>query len=256
MARRRPPEDLHEHVSFDDPEEDRTWAFDVTFMTSPWTCIFGRGCPGVLDGPAPELVQGCCSYGAHFTGPDDQAHVEAVAERMTDDQWQFRKVARKRGGPIKVNKEGETVTRLVDDACIFLNRPGFPAGPGCALHQAAVANGERFMDWKPEVCWQVPLRRVDETDAYGHVTSTLREWKRRDWGEGGFEFHWWCTEAPDAFVDGRAVYQTMRDEIIEMVGQKPYDLLVAYLQSRSPKTYTPHPATRVELSVKPASRAR
>ena len=29
-------------------------------------------------------------------------------------------------------------TRLVDDACIFLNRPGFAAGPGCALHLHAM----------------------------------------------------------------------------------------------------------------------
>ena len=59
------PEDLHEWLSFD--LDDDTYQFDVTFLTSPWTCIFGRGCPGVLTGPAPELEQGCCSYGAHFT---------------------------------------------------------------------------------------------------------------------------------------------------------------------------------------------
>ena len=39
------------------------------------------------------------------------------------------------------SKSGELTTRLVKDACIFLNRPGFPGGPGCALHQAAVAAG-------------------------------------------------------------------------------------------------------------------
>ena len=187
-------EDLHEWVSFEDPDEHRTWVFDVTFLTSNWTCIFGRGCPGVLTEAAPELVHGCCSYGAHFTGKDDRRHVETMAERLTPDQWQFRKQAKKRGGPIKVNREGDTVTRLVDGACIFLNRPGFPGGPGCALHRAALEAGERFMDWKPEVCWQLPLRRIDDTDVYGHVTSTVREWKRRDWGEGGQEFHWWCTE--------------------------------------------------------------
>ena len=48
-------------------DEDRTWVFDVTFLTSNWTCIYGNGCPGILDDPAPELEQGCCSYGAHFT---------------------------------------------------------------------------------------------------------------------------------------------------------------------------------------------
>ena len=61
------PPDAHEWVSFEDAEEMRTWVFDVTFLASRWTCIFGRGCQGVLTGPAPELVQGCCSYGAHFT---------------------------------------------------------------------------------------------------------------------------------------------------------------------------------------------
>ena len=244
MARRRPPEDLHEYVSFDDPDEDRTWVFDVTFLTSPWTCIFGAGCPGVLDAPAPEMVQGCCSYGAHFTGPEDRAHVEMMAARLTPQQWQFKKQADKRGGPIKVNKAGETVSRLVDDACIFLNRPGFPNGPGCALHQAAVEAGERFMDWKPEVCWQVPLRRVDETDPYDHVTSTLREWKRRDWGEGGFEFHWWCTADDGAFGGHQPVYKEMRDEIIEMTSRPAYRMFVEYVEARGATTFLPHPAVR------------
>lgn len=244
MARRRPPEDLHEHVSFDDPDEDRTWVFDVSFLTSPWHCIFGAGCPGILDGPAPEMVQGCCSYGAHFTGAEDREHVERMAERMTPEQWQFKAVAEKKGGPIKVNKEGETVSRLVDDACIFLNRPGFPNGPGCALHQAAVESGERFMDWKPEVCWQVPLRRVDETDSYGHVTSTLREWKRRDWGEGGFEFHWWCTADDGAFDGAKPVYVEMRDEIIEMTSRRAFELFVEYVEARGAATFLPHPVVR------------
>ena len=73
------PDDAHEWVSFEDAEEDRTWVFDATFLLSPWTCIFGQGCQGVLTGPTPELVQGCCSYGAHFTGPEDAARVEEAA---------------------------------------------------------------------------------------------------------------------------------------------------------------------------------
>ncbi len=58
------------------------------------------------------------------------------------------------------------------------------------------------MDCKPEVCWQLPLRLTHHLDEVEHSTHTLREWKRRDWGEGGAEFHWWCTEGPEAFVDG------------------------------------------------------
>ena len=66
------PGDAHEWVSFDDPKKRRTWMFDVTFLESNWTCIFGNGCQGVLTGPTPELVQGCCSYGAHFSDEKDQ----------------------------------------------------------------------------------------------------------------------------------------------------------------------------------------
>jgi hypothetical protein len=238
------PDDLHEWVSFEDPDEERTWVFDVTFLTSPWTCIYGNGCQGVLTGPAPELEQGCCSYGAHFVDADDEASMLTYAARLTPSQWQHHALGHRKGGPTKTNKAGEIKTRLVDGACIFLNRPGFSGGIGCALHSAALQVGERPLDWKPQVCWQLPLRLEDHTDDDGHVTSTLREWKRRDWGAGGAEFHWWCTEDPEAFVDHEPVYVTMRDEIVEMVGATAYDLFVQHVAGRGTERYLPHPALR------------
>jgi hypothetical protein len=237
------PEDLHEYVSFEDPDEDRTWVFDVTFLTSSWTCIYGHGCQGVLTGPAPELEHGCCSYGAHFIDDGDIAAVEQAAARLTDEQWQHRRKGR-RGGFVRTEEDGARITRLVDGACIFLNRPGFAAGAGCSLHQAALAAGERPMDWKPDVCWQLPLRLQEHTDEHGHVTSTLREWKRRDWGEGGFEFHWWCTDSPEAFVGADPVFVAMRDEIVELVGARAYATLVDVLAAQKRKTRLPHPAVR------------
>ena len=139
------PEDLHEWVSFEDPDEDRTWLFDVTFLTSSWSCIFGRGCKGVLDHDATDLVQGCCSFGAHFADDDDIAHTAKMAERLTADQWQLRHVGLAQG-TTQTNDEGETTTLLVDGACVFLNRPGFPGGAGCALHLAALDAGESPID--------------------------------------------------------------------------------------------------------------
>ena len=237
-------DDLHEWVSFEDPEEERTWVFDVTFLLSNWTCIFGRGCQGVLTGPTPEMVQGCCSYGAHFVDDDDVARVVKAAATLNDEQWQFRKQGLKRG-IVKSNQKGDKTTRLVNDACIFLNRPGFPGGPGCALHRAALDRGERPLDLKPDVCWQLPLRREDTDDDDGHVTSTVREWDRKHWGEGGFEFHWWCTDAPDAFVGHRPVYEELREELIELCGQQIYDMVVTYLEPRRTAGVTlPHPAVR------------
>ncbi len=244
------PEDLHEWVSFEDPDEQRTWTFDVTFLASNWRCIFGNGCKGVLTEDFSEAVQGCCSYGAHFTGPDDIAHTQQMSERLTPSQWQFHAEGRA-GGVLQVNDDGETTTRLVDDACIFLNRPGFDGdGLGCAFHHAAEASGQRHLDLMPEVCWQLPLRRSDETDAHGWVTSTISEWKRRDWGEGGADFHWWCTDAPDAFGGTQPVYRELAAELEALVGEVPYALLAGHLDrrlagARTPtEVYLPHPAVR------------
>jgi hypothetical protein len=249
------PDGAHEWLSFEDPDEERTWVFDVTFLLSSWTCIFGQGCLGVLTGPAPELVQGCCSYGAHFTGPDDVARVEAAAATLTAEQWQFRDRGLRKG-VVKVDKDGQTVTRLAEDACIFLNRPEFPGGAGCALHRAALDRDERPLDLKPDVCWQLPLRREDQVHDDGHVTSTLRQWDRRHWGEGGAEFHWWCTESHEAFVSRDPVYRHMRDELVELVGEKPYAMVAAYLDERAPRRRglatpkrvpLPHPAVRIRI---------
>jgi len=243
LAVTKPPDDTREWISF---EEERTWIFDVTFLMSNWTCIFGNGCQGVLTGPTPELVQGCCSYGAHLVDKKDARRVVKNAATLTPEEWQFHGLKKE---VIHKNKHGETVTKLVDDACIFLNRPGFPAGAGCAFHIAALNRGVNPLTLKPEVCWQLPLRREDHVDDdEGHVTSTIRQWDRRHWGAGGREFHWWCTEAPDAFVGTKPVYREMEAELREMVGTKVYERLLAALRERERQrgrgVPLPHPAVR------------
>ncbi len=239
--------DVHEFISFEDPEEQRTWEFDATYLRSNYKCIYGEGCKGVLDAPAEELQQGCCSYGAHLIDDDDVQIVVRAFVRVKPEQMQFHAKAVSGGfmRPGDPDSAGEptTTTRLVDDACIFLNRPGFAGGVGCALHIAALEAGERPLDWKPNVCWQVPIRLEHHTDDNGHVTSRLREWKRRDWGDGGNDFHWWCTDSPEAFVGKEPLYKSSRDEIRELVGAHIYDLMVAQLE-RPEWIPLPHPAVR------------
>ncbi|MGC1511734.1 MAG: hypothetical protein WA797_02325 [Acidimicrobiales bacterium] len=239
------PEDLHEWLSFEDVAEARTWMFDVTFLLSRWTCIFGNGCQGILEEPAPERVDGCCSHGAHYVDDDDRERVERLAAQLGPDEWQFASLGHRKGISVR-EKDGAWRTRVHDGACVLLNRPGFAAGPGCALHQVALNRGRSHIDFKPNVCWQLPLRLVDSTDENGHVTSTLREWKRRDWGTGGDVFHWWCTEAGEAFSGSATVLVSMRDEIVALVGSRPYDQLVEALADRlSTSTPLPHPSLRV-----------
>lgn len=244
------PADLHEWVSFDDPDEQRTWVFDLTYLLSNFTCIYGCGCQGIRDERAPERAEGCCTFGAHFVDDDDIANVRRRSRALTPANWQFHALS-KRKKPIVKGDADDTgarpmVTRTVDGACIYLNRPGFAGGVGCALHLAALEAGERPLDWKPQVCWQVPLRLEHSTDENGWVTSRLREWKRRDWGDGGSDFAWWCTESPDAFVGAVPLVESARDEIIELVGAAIYArLLTAIAEVATPEwTPVPHPTVR------------
>jgi hypothetical protein len=228
------PDDAHEWVSFEDPKEERIWMFDVTFLLSGWNCIFGRGCQGVLTGPTPQLSQGCCSYGAHFSDAEDQKRIVEYAKRLKPNQWQFYNEGQK--GIWKKLADGSTQTRLVKDACIFLNRPEFEKGAGCALHVAALESGESYIDWKPEVCWQLPLHRDDQTRDDGWVISTISQWERGHWGDGGYDFAWWCTEAEEAFGARQPVYKSMREELLVLVGHDAYTMLATYLDKRQKPT--------------------
>jgi len=231
-----------EWISFE--YDDDTYLFDASFLTSNWRCIFGEGCKGVLEDDATDLGHGCCSHGAHFADAADRKRTLRHAARLTDEQWQLRSTAEELGGSVERRDDGGWSTRTVDDACIFLNRSDFSRGVGCALHVGALDAGESFLDWKPEVCWQLPLRLSHQVDEVEHTTYTLREWKRRDWGEGGAEFHWWCTESPEAFIDADPVVVTLRDEIIALVGEDVYELLLGQLRDRPSVTWVPHPAVR------------
>ncbi len=237
------PDDLHEWLAFDD-NDGEAWLIDATFLASRWTCIYGAGCPGIeADSRTDE--HGCCIHGAHFADKADRRRVRAAVQRLTPDQWQWAGVAADLGKPIVKNDDGDWVTRTHDGGCIFLNRPGFARGSGCALHVAAQDHGERPLDWKPDVCWQLPVRLDSHVDDNEHTTWILREWRTRDWGEGGDGFSWWCTESPEAHVGEDPVYVTLEDELVEMCGRDVYDQMAAALAQRtSTTTLLPHPAVR------------
>jgi len=193
-----------------------TWRFEPTFMRSNWNCIFGRGCQGILDRPAAELHQGCCSVGAEMSDADEAMTVSATAAAIPHDMWQFH-------AAIDVHDvfsdETRSNTKLVDGACIFLNRPGFAGGLGCALHLAAERAGESPIDWKPSVCWQLPVR-VDWDDlGDGTETATVRRWTRADWGDEGRTMAWMCTEEPEPYVGDVPVIESLHDELVALAGE-------------------------------------
>ncbi len=182
-------------------------------------------------GADPTGALGCCTHGAHFVDKADRTRVLDLVDELTPDEWQYHGRARDRGGPLK-KKGDEWVTRKADGACIFLNRAGFGGGAGCALHAAALRRGARPLDWKPTVCWQVPIRLDVHTDEYGHETVLVRAWLRPRLGPGGNDFHWWCIEEPIAYQGDEPVYRAAHDELTELLGARTYRRLVAIVDER------------------------
>ncbi len=129
--------------------DDRTvWRIDRSFLASTWTCIWGRGCLGIGEEPAPAAGLGCCSIGAELDGPDEARLISALAATLDPGRFEHHHGAATEG---VFSNDTRTATQVVDGACIFLNRPGFPGGAGCALHLAALEAGESPVNWKPSV---------------------------------------------------------------------------------------------------------
>ncbi len=230
-------------VEFVDPQDpEQVFRCDLTFLTSAWTCVFGSACQGLY---ADRPDDGCCTLGAHFAEPADEERVAAAVAELTDADWQFRR--RSRRGGWACDDGDDRVTRLVDGACIFLNRPGFAGGAGCALHSSALRRGVSPVTTKPDVCWQLPLRRVFEEreSPDGRVVSlvTITEYERAGWGPGGHDFHWYCSANIAAHVGRRAVWESCRDELTALIGAAAYQVLAGYCRTHADHPIAPHPAT-------------
>ena len=197
---------------------DTTWRFERSFLRSSWRCIWGRGCLGIGAEPAPDLALGCCSLGADLD-EDEAPTISALAATLRPER--FEQHAEAAAGGVFAD-ETRRATRVVEGACVFLNRPGFPGGAGCALHLAAVDAGDSPVDWKPSVCWQLPLR-VEFAPGDGDTeVATVRGWTRADWGAEGVTMAWCCTEGDLAYGGDRPVVDSLADELEAIAGRAVY----------------------------------
>ncbi|MGW3290318.1 hypothetical protein ACWDR3_37345 [Streptomyces sp. NPDC001002] len=237
-------------VEFPDPADDeQIFRCDLTWLTSRWNCIFGSGCQGIQAGRADD---GCCTLGAHFSDEDDEKRVAGFVERLTPDIWQHHDVGRESGW-VSEDEDGERQTRPFQGSCIFQNRPGFAGGAGCSLHILAVKEGLEPLETKPDVCWQLPVRRtydwIDRPDDTRILQVSIGEYDRRGWGPGGHDLHWWCTSATSAHGAGDPVYVSYRPELTELMGKAGYDRLVELCEQRLASQLpllAPHPADPVD----------
>lgn len=240
-------------IEFQDPTDDgQVFRCDLTWLTSSWTCIFGNGCQGIYA-EAPE--SGCCTLGAHFSDKADEKRVATWAARLDDETWQHRPEALNKGGELKrsgwveTDDAGERKTRVVGGGCIFHNSSDFQGGYGCALHALALNEDVHFVETKPDVCWQLPLRRtfrnVDRIDDTSYLEVSIGEYDRGGWGPGGHDLDWYCSSNTEAHVGLEPVYLSSATELIALMGQAAYDLLAARCEAhiRSRSALALHPAS-------------
>jgi hypothetical protein len=224
---------------YDPANAEHVIRVDMTWLCSRWTCIFGKGCHGTINGQAST---GCCNHGAYFSDKADEKRTKHYAEQLTRDDWQLYDLGHDSKGKLTFSEkvpddeEKRRKTRTVGEACIFANRPEHPGGIGCALHGLALRLGLNPLETKPEVCWQLPVRReqewVERPDGTEVLQSTISEFTRRGWGEGGHDLDWYCTTSPEAHVGGDPMYVSYGPELVALIGQPAYDVLAETCANR------------------------
>ena len=239
------PDHARDWVEFADPADDEhVVRADLTWLLSSWTCVYGSGCQGVEPGRADD---GCCTHGAFWADEDDEQRVTRYAGQLRKRDWQHADTGRRLGIAELDELEGQPAgrTRRVDGACVFLNRPGFAGGDGCALHALALRTGLHPMQTKPDVCWQLPVRRTQERvtrpDEVEVLVSAIGEFDRRGWGPGGADLHWWCAGSPAAHVGAEPLWRSYAAELTALIGADAYAVLAGLCRERS--GLPPHPAT-------------
>ena len=238
-------------IEFADPADtDQVFRCDLTWLTSSYTCIFGQGCQGIYA-DAPDV--GCCTLGAHFADADDEQRVAAYVAQLTPADWQFHPQRDPIGNDwVDTDDEGERKTLTIEydgqQACVFHNRTDFAAGAGCALHVLALRQGRQHVETKPDVCWQLPIRRqfraVERQDGTEYTEVSIGEYDRRGWGPGGHDLDWYCSGNTEAHVAPEPVFVTHEAELTELMGPAGYTELVRHCEAhvRSRSALALHPA--------------
>ena len=249
------PRDWFEFPNPENPKQ--IFKCDLTWLTSNWNCIFGSGCKGIDKEFADH---GCCSDGAYYYSPADEKRVTKAAKRLTKELWQNYEVARK-GKTLQITEIGldkERKTRKVKKTCIFFNERSFSNEYfGCALHHLANKEGVHYLETKPDICWQLPLRRSWETRLVGdnkYEIIVIGEYTRESWGAGGEDLDWYCTSNTEAHTGGNPVYVSNKAELIAMMNEAAYEVLknrcdeiVKVMRDKNPKLLpllNIHPASR------------
>ena len=114
-----------------------------------------------------------------------------------------------------------TTTRVADGACIFLNDPGFPGGPGCALHVHAVPRMDPHEAGRRVLAAADPAQLSDHHPSRRRHLGSRSRYDRR-LGSGGHDLDWYCTGSPGAARRPGSRSIAAHVELTEIMGPPAY----------------------------------
>ncbi|MDO5031940.1 hypothetical protein [Corynebacterium sp.] len=269
-GREKAPDFPREWFEFTDPDDpEHVFSVDLTWLESHYSCQFGTPACHGIDKQQPDV--GCCVHGAYMADETDREQLYDAVTRMPARFWQLRPAGVDEylaaEDPTELEpwlewdeldgEDGEPEpalkTPVVGGACIFANRTGWQTGPGCAIHQWAIAEGEELTVVKPEVCWQLPIRRHEDyeerTDGQEILRTVIGEYDRRGWGNGGEDFDWYCSADPACHTAEEPLWKSQKTELIALMGEKCYEILARHCTAREQAA-----AAGVELTRHPADK--
>lgn len=190
--------------------EESAWLVDMEFLLSSYQCTWGTECNGI-NPERPDL--GCCANGAYLEKEDIELLKKRVPE-LTAEVWENKRekyidTVRTRN-KLGITTKKDKKTSIVDpknsvSGCVFANSADFAGGAGCALHISALSRGESPFDWKPSICWQMPLL-VDYSEETDLHILRMFHWSQE-------EYPWFCSQDEISWVAEKPLYQTMNEEL-------------------------------------------
>ena len=189
-------------VEFADPgDADQVFRCDLTWLTSRYTLHLRAGLPGHLRRRPRHRVLHARRALRRQGRREAGRRLRRTARRPTcgssepDRQGPQGRLDRdrRRGRP---QDPGRRVRRPVGVHLPQPRRTSRPA-PAAPCTRWRSQQGRNPLETKPDVCWQLPIRRtfrnVERQDDTSYTEVSIGEYDRRGWGPGGHDLDWYCS---------------------------------------------------------------
>ena len=201
----------------------------------------------MLTGPAPELVQGCCSYGAHFSATRPTASASSGWPRSYGRGVAVQEAVRTARRP----DQGRTPTARPSPAW-SITLASSSTGPASRRRRLRAAPGRPAARRAPARLEARGLLAASLCAASTRPTSTVTSPRPCGSGsaatgaKGARSSTGGARTIADAFVGRHPVYETLRDELVEMVRRGGLRMFVDHVPSAETARRSPTRPSRSE----------